>query len=428
MSSSPVIRGQAAPRRRRHATSAVLATLLSITMAGCGGSSPPRPEASTTAKAGGWRSAGPLTEARGGQTQSLLADGSVLIAGGQLAAVYSALKTAEIFDPVTRKWKATGEMGANRSGHTATVLSTGKVLVTGGLVTNGGALHTTETFDPATGAWSPAASMGVARFNHTASPLPDGKVLVAGGYSLVDTPGLSSAEVYDPAADTWSPTAPMVGGRGIHTATVLADGKVLVAAGNELGVFRRTATEATSTTVTNGLASVTSNGSGEVTTAELYDPATKAWSATGQLKKGRSAHTATMLKDSKVLVVGGFSPSGELDSAELYDPAAGTWALTAPLTSPRTIHTAALLPDGQVLVAGGQVGAAGSILSSTVATAALYDPVSAKWKPAADMGTPRTGHTSIVLASGQVLVTGGVNANGPVADSELYSVKAKAAL
>lgn len=377
---------------------------------------------------GSWSTAGTLSEARGGQTETTLADGTVLVAGGQLADLYSALLTAEIFDPGTGTWKATGPMAAKRTGHSATVLQSGKILVTGGLVTGGGALNTAELFDPAAGTWSAAGTMGTARFNQTASLLPDGKVLVVGGYSLIDTPGLASAEVYDPASNGWSPTAPMAGGRGIHTASVLADGKVLVAAGNDVGALRRTATEATSTTVTNGLASAPSTGSGEVATAELYDPASGTWSATGSLKKGRSSHTATVLKDGRVLAVGGFSPDGELDSAEIYDPGTGEWTMTAPLAGPRVVHSATLLPEGEVLVVGGQVGASGSILSSTLGTATIFDPVTATWKRAADLATPRTAHSATLLTGGRVLVVGGLNPNGAVADAELFSLKAKAGL
>jgi hypothetical protein len=104
-----------------------------------------------------------------------------------------------------------------------------------------------------------------------------------------------------------------------HTATLLPNGKVLVAGGG----------------------------------AELYDPASGAWSVTGSLATARSGHTATLLPNGKVLVAGGVGPSGILASAELYDPASGTWSATGSLATARRLHTATLLPNGKVLVAGG---------------------------------------------------------------------------
>ena len=64
-------------------------------------------------------------------------------------------------------------------------------------------------------------------------------------------------------------------------------------------------------------------------------------------------HTATLLPIGKVLVAGG-SNGSDLSSAELYDPASGTWTATGSLGTARSFHTATLLPNGKVLVAGGE--------------------------------------------------------------------------
>src|SRR4030095_16315200 len=88
--------------------------------------------------------------------------------------------------------------------------------------------------------------------------------------------------------------------------------------------------------------------------AELYHPASGTWSATGSLATSHGFHTATLLPNGKVLVVGGFDGVGRpLVSAELYDPASGTWATTGSFVTARDSHTATLLPNGKVLVAGG---------------------------------------------------------------------------
>ncbi len=119
----------------------------------------------------------------------------------------------------------------------------------------------------------------------------------------------------------------MTGARYSHTATLLLNGKILVAGG--------------------------SDNSGTLTSAELYDPVSGAWSPTGSLTQARENHSATLLPNGKVLVTGGYnSTSGDLASAEVYDPATGTWSITGSLTTARELHTATLLSTGQVLVTG----------------------------------------------------------------------------
>ena len=96
-------------------------------------------------------------------------------------------------------------------------------------------------------------------------------------------------------------------------------------------------------------------------------------------------HTATLLPNGKVLVAGGFiGGSGYLSSAELYDPASGNWTATGSLNNARSYHTATLLPNGKVLVAGG-LGTDGVVFSS----AELYDPASGNWTATGSLNTAR---------------------------------------
>jgi putative cell wall-binding protein len=169
--------------------------------------------------------------------------------------------------------------------------------------------------------------------------LPNGQVLIAGGFG--SSGALGSAELYDPALDSFTQTnGSMTTMRANARATLLPDGQVLIAGGTGSGVFA---------------------------SAELFDPATGEFTATGSMSTGRTFATATLLPDGQVLIAGGFGNSGALGSAELYDPATGAFTPTGPMTTPRTSATATLLPDGQVLIAGGYDG------SNALGSAEVYD-------------------------------------------------------
>jgi N-acetylneuraminic acid mutarotase len=241
------------------------------------------------------------------------------------------------------------------------------------------------------GAWSPAMAMGAGRGYQTATLLPNGKVLVVAGSQTSRI--LASAELYDPQTRRWSSAGTLRTARSLHTATLLKSGKVLVVGGSQVSPFYL----------------------GSLATAEIYDPQTNSWALAASMYTPRSYHTATLLADGRVLVVGGIQASNDvtgavLASAELYDPVTDTWTAAAPMPGARAKHAATLLADHRVLVTGGQ-GSDYYAFSGYFRTAELYDPATDSWSPAASMNYPRINATSTRLPDGRVLVVGddGVN-------------------
>ena len=185
--------------------------------------------------AGTWTAADPIPgKGRFGATATPLADGRVLVAGGDDGSLNSnaALANAAIFSSDTG-WTAVDSMNRVRFDAAAVQLADGRILVAGGSTSSGSALSESEVFDPATGHWTISGYMLWARYGLTMTLLPDGRVLAAGGYSSSSEPALSSAEIYDPTTGGWSATGPMAIGRRNFAAAALADGRVLIAGGAE---------------------------------------------------------------------------------------------------------------------------------------------------------------------------------------------------
>src|SRR5262249_33188236 len=146
---------------------------------------------------------------------------------------------------------------------------------------------------------------------------------------------------------------------------------------------------------------------------------TAQFTADAPMSVQRFNHTATLLTDGRVLVAGGTTTLNQPTKDSLiYDPAQNTFAVTGgKLLSARTAHAASLLPSGDVLVTAGLVVAGFAYQPGEIWSASTnaFTPLSAVGEQASQMTAGRAFHTSTTLASGDVLVTGGVNAsNGSI--------------
>lgn len=153
-------------------------------------------------RGGQWQSAGQLITPRTEGSITLLRDGRVLIAGGLRyfdEGYPEILGSAEMYDPATGIWTVTAAMSGPRARHVATLLADGRVLMTGG---QSGVVNTTaEIYDPVTNTWQTTPPLLAGRWRHTATLLPSGAVLIVGGDTTVDY-FTATAEIYYPVTNT----------------------------------------------------------------------------------------------------------------------------------------------------------------------------------------------------------------------------------
>lgn len=295
---------------------------------------PTRPTAEPTATpsdvAGHWEAAGTMAIGRADPHAILLGDGRVLVVGNETGGhrtqeVLDDSATAEVWDPATGAWHTTESLNKPRGDFVAVPLVDGRVLVTGGLNQTGQSYSSTYVYDPRPGyeSWSKVGLLGTARTAPIAAVLPDGRVLLAGGWYQAGPTSRRDAAP-DAILAAYRPGSLLENG---------SSGPPLADVAPEI--------------FTSALA-----------TAELFDPATGSWSATGPLNYARLGAAAVTLADGRVLVVG--SNNGErrgvavderaYDSAEIYDPKTGRFSLAGRLPTSGDGALVALDDGGALLV------------------------------------------------------------------------------
>jgi hypothetical protein len=206
--------------------------------------------------------------------------------------------------------------------------------------------------------------------------------------------GGTGSERYIHSTREWQVADPTNVTRRFHTATLLPDGRVLVAGGEICDSTLQQSARAP---------------------AVLFDPVARTWTATADLLVDRSRHTATLLKNGNVLVVGGVKDRTLLTTspaccAEIYDPRSGQWSETSQLDSNFYGHQAALLSNETVLVAGGSN------------EAVLYTPSPSAWRHVSRL-IVSSESTVTALSDGKALITGGYDPDTEVVMPRVYLYK-----
>lgn len=275
------------------------------------------------------------------------------------------------------------------------------VLAVGGK-TSGAWTSTTEFYQPATNSWVSRASMPTARWGLAAAPVTvsgAAGILAVGGRNAMN---LANAEFYDPVVDTWFAKAPMPTARrslAAAPATISGVAGVLVVGGANL--------------------------SGQLSTAEFYDPVSDTWTLKAPMLTARNALAAapvTISGVAGVLAVGGNDGTNPLSIVEFYDPTADSWRSMTPMITARQGLAAAPVTLGGAM---GVLAVGGGGNYGYFSAAEFYNPAASSWSAVTQMPTARQalGAASVTVGGVTgVLAVGGTNNGGTLALStaELY--------
>ena len=245
----------------------------------------------------------------------------------------------------------------------------------------------TDVWRPRNSTWEPVGDLPRPRNFFALASLPGGSVLVAGGTTEEPPQSFISSFRFEPSTGEWARSGDLTVARSQPSFASLLDGRVLLAGGYFINV-----PASPRTTLHDS--------------AELYDPTSGTWSATGSLRTPRAGASAVTLADGTVLVVGGYGHVGNqydkgdpLSSAELFDPATETWSAVGSLPMPVESSPLVALPDGGALLVEG--GAAWR-----------FDRDSGAWTATSPMATEAQGRSIVTMADGRVLAAGGSVGDG----------------
>ena len=247
--------------------------------------------------------------------------------------------------------------------------------------------------DMATQLWTPLPAPSVMTGGGPLlARLRDGRVIAAGDRQFIKDDGFtylyaSESEIFDPRARQWQSVAPI---------NHMSEASSIVALRNGGALLVHHA-----------------HRDDDKIGAEIYDPNADEWTIVPGMRGARGDPKAVVLSDGRVLVVGAMIGEGEnivqavKSGAEIYEPATGAWTPTGDMVGAR-VHFSALtlLPDGRALASGGVGRGDGAVLQ--MSTTEIYDPETNAWTRGPDMAEPRYDHSATALPDGRVLIAGGI--------------------
>ncbi|MGZ8181375.1 MAG: kelch repeat-containing protein, partial [Methylobacter sp.] len=274
-----------------------------------------------------------LHTARAKHTATLLNDGTLMVAGG-IGQDGKPLNAVEIWDPVERQWRDAPQLAMARSMHSATLLSDGRLMISGGLNADGMPLNSVEIWNPSSNTWSAGKPLIYPLQAHASSLLASGNVLVMGGLTLKDM-AAERAMLWSKASEEWRPAGLI-----------------------DIPMYNRHYNRITLVPLADGSARAFTNYN-----ILQWQPAkapTNSYPPYGE----RDVYASTLLNDGRILLTGGLmvslgsshgAESPPMDAAEIYDPVSNRFTATGRMNQSRFMHSAIALDNGDVVVAGGWV-------------------------------------------------------------------------
>jgi len=262
----------------------------------------------------------------------------------------------------------------------------------------------TEVWNPATGGFTTVGAMPALPSGLTATTLADGRVLIV----------RSDACLVATVERQFSGLRRCPTGQSASSFLWSPDGTAVV--GPEVLESREWHT---ATLLPDGrvlLMGNTSWSSDDPESSEVYDPATNAFVRVDETRDLiASGQSATLLRDGRVLVTGGDTsdPKGDphyfgpLRTAETWDPTSGMFEPAGTMEFARRAHQGALLPDGRVIVIGGSGTMTDEFIDPSRATTELWDPATGEFERGPALSDARARFSLVTLLDGSLLVIGG---------------------